>query len=308
MRFLQYVVAFVLTVVMLYIARTNSLGEPREVTGEFGGVQLRMVTVPKCYENSDTTITVRLQHLPPSSRVRFCHTTEAGASLEQYACEPMAVGDTTADGIQYAGSISVGKRGGKYYYYFVVTDSLGNVTARLTDPDELPETKPFLLKSFGHLPIPVLAGHLLFIFSTVFFISLATVSAFGARGDERMRYRMMRLLLYATITSFIGMIIFGIPMNYFAFGGYWEGVPFGHDATDNKTQLLFLYLLFATLSGLGTLSRGRWGRDIVAPKTLTGIAVGSFAVMLFIYLIPHSIQFTPAFTYAFCYSWIGLLV
>ncbi|RME30701.1 MAG: hypothetical protein D6800_01625, partial [Candidatus Zixiibacteriota bacterium] len=98
------------------------------------------------------------------------------------------------------------------------------------------------------------------------------------------------------------------PMNYFAFGGYWEGVPFGHDATDNKTQLLFLYLLFATLSGLGTLSRGRWGRDIVSPKTLAGIAVGSFAVMLFIYLIPHSIQFTPAFTYAFCYSWIGLLV
>jgi ABC-type Fe3+-siderophore transport system permease subunit len=84
-------------------------------------------------------------------------------------------------------------------------------------------------------------------------------------------------------------------------------VPFGHDATDNKTQLLFLYLLFATLAGAGSLSRGRWGRNLWSAKTLGWLGMASFAVMLFIYLIPHSIQFTPAFTYAFCYSWIGLI-
>ena len=97
-------------------------------------------------------------------------------------------------------------------------------------------------------------------------------------------------------------------MNYYAFNGSWEGVPFGTDATDNKTQLLFVYLLFATLATFGSFSKGRFGRDLFAPRTLGWIGLSTTAVMLFIYLIPHSIQFSPRFTYAFCYTWIAVVV
>jgi ABC-type Fe3+-siderophore transport system permease subunit len=109
------------------------------------------------------------------------------------------------------------------------------------------------------------------------------------------------------VFCFIGGYPLGMPMNYYAFDGLWEGVPFGTDATDNKTQLLFVYLLFASLATLGSFSRGRWGRDLFAPRTLGWIGLGSFGVMLFIYLIPHSIQFSARFTYAFCYTWIGVV-
>jgi ABC-type Fe3+-siderophore transport system permease subunit len=94
-------------------------------------------------------------------------------------------------------------------------------------------------------------------------------------------------------------------MNWYAFGGTWEGVPFGTDATDNKTQLLFVYLIFAMLATWGSF-RGS-GRDLFAPKTLGVIGLGTFAVMLFTYLIPHSIQFEATFTYAFCYTWTAIV-
>lgn len=211
-------------------------------------------------------------------------------------------------GYRFGGTVTGGARGGRLYYYFAVADSTGAVLARLTDPRHRNQERPFSIRYFGHVPPVILGGHLLFIFATVFFVSLATVNGWRAWRDESHLGGMMVWLLWATVTSFIGMIVFGVPMNYYAFGGYWEGVPFGHDATDNKTQLLFVYLLFATLSGLGSLTGSPRLRDVFAPRTLAGVGIGSFAVMLFIYLIPHSIQFSPAVTYAFCYSWIGLLL
>jgi hypothetical protein len=153
----------------------------------------------------------------------------------------------------------------------------------------------------------VLALHILFIFATVFCISMATVHAFDVMkgGDAA---TMMFFLMLATVTCFMGGIPFGIPMNWYAFGGTWEAVPFGHDATDNKTQLLLAFLLFATLTGVGSLRRGKGGHDLVSTRGLAWLGLGSFAVMLFIYLIPHSIQFSPLFTYVFSYSWIGIVI
>ena len=147
----------------------------------------------------------------------------------------------------------------------------------------------------------------MFIFATVFFVALAAVEGIGViRGGD---VRPMSIYLFgAVFACFMGGYPLGIPMNYFAFNGGWEGVPFGTDATDNKTQLLLIYLLFAALTTLGSFSRGRFGRDLFAPITRGWIGLSTFAVMMFIYLIPHSIQFSAGFTEMFCYSWIAVVV
>ena len=164
---------------------------------------------------------------------------------------------------------------------------------------------PFFLRYIGDVPKPVLLGHIFFIFATVFCIGLATVHAIGViRGGNGLG-SMARCLFWAAVFCLICGYPLGWPMNYYAFNGLWEGVPFGTDATDNKTQLLLVYLLFAALSTLGTFSQGRFGRDLFAPRTLGWIGLGAFGVMLFIYLVPHSIQFSARFTYAFCYTWIA---
>jgi len=189
------------------------------------------------------------------------------------------------------------------YYYFEITDANDSSLATFRQIDG----SPFLLKYIGEVPLAILATHILFIFVTVFFVALATVSALPLIGGGSNVRPMTRYLFWATVFCFLGGYPFGVPMNYYAFDVFWEGVPFGTDATDNKTQLLFVYLLFATLSGLGTLTGGRFGRDIYTARTLGWVGLSSFAVMLFIYLIPHSIQFSAGLTYAFCYSWIAIV-
>ena len=305
MKILRLVLAFVLTLVMLYIARTNSMGRPESLTGSDGSYQFEITTVPKILEETSDRISVKITGPLDSTRV-WLRTTQMGTvdqnDLSTYTRVEMAPAPDLGEGM-YALFVEAGKRGGRFYYYFEITDADRAPLATF-----LPEPgRPFLLKYIGAVPGLITGLHIFFIFATVFCISLATVQAvrvvfFG--GEVR---PMMRQLLWATIFAFIGMIPFGVPMNYFAFDCFWEGVPFGHDATDNKTQLLFVYLLFATLAGMRSLSGGKCGRDLWQPKILGWLGIGSMAVMLFIYLIPHSIQFTPAFTYAFCYSWIGLI-
>jgi hypothetical protein len=119
---------------------------------------------------------------------------------------------------------------------------------------------------------------------------------------------MARYFAIAATTVFLGGYLFGFAMNYFAFGTIWEGVPFGTDATDNKTQILLLYLLFLTLASLGSLTGGKRGRDLYSPRTRGWFGVGAFLLMLLVYFVPHSTQFSPGLTYVVGYSFAALMV
>ena len=306
MKVVRVIIALLVTLVMLYIARTNSLGRPEHVTHEEHGFSFDITTVAKIVEFRSDTITVHVtgpQDTP--FRVVFRTSILSGVAASQpdefasITMEPKPGADDS-----YYTVVKAGPKGGRFYhYYFQTVDTTGRTLATFKHPNG----SLFYIRWIGEVPSVILILHIIFIFATVFCVAMALihgVSLVAGTGDLS---TVMKYLAWGTLFCFIGCYPFGIPMNYYAFNGSWEGVPFGTDATDNKTQLMFVFLLFATLTGLGTLTKGRFGRDVFAPRTLGGIAVGSFLVMLFIYLIPHSIQFSKALTYGFCYSWIGVL-
>ncbi len=310
MKLLRIGLAVLLTVAMLHIARSNSKGQPEFYTYTDNGITFEMTSVPKALEHTDATIAISVSGLPDSACGMVFRHTEKNPHPVEYESTAM-LRDSVAGGTTFFSTvISAKTKGGKLWYYFEAVDSTGTALAGFADFAETnspPGDSPFLFKYIGEVPSAVLILHIIFIFATVFFLSLATVYAIRpARTGESVR-PMAVLLFIATVMCFLGCYPFGIPMNWYAFGVTWEGVPFGHDATDNKTQLLFVYLLFATLAALGSLTRGKIGSDILAPRALGWVGISTFAVMLFIYLIPHSIQFTPTFTYAFCYTWIGVV-
>ncbi len=70
----------------------------------------------------------------------------------------------------------------------------------------------------------------------------------------------------------IGGMIFGPIVQKYAFGDLWTGIPFGFDLTDNKTLLAVIFWLIAYV----LKKRSRWW------------VVAASAIMLIIYLIPHS--------------------
>jgi hypothetical protein len=303
MKYLRILGAIFLTALMLYVARKNSVGAPEHFEHSDGDYQFSMTTVPKGMENGDTVITVDV--VGPFAE---------GHRVVLYLIgDPARGGKKTPPGIpmhikergssEFSIRMPVGTRNEKIWYRIAVVDESGQPIARFARPD----SSPFVLRSIGHVPVFILASHILFIFATFFCVATAALSAFplilGSVG-----VRPMAVWYWAAaICAFIGGYPFGFAMNWYAFGGIWEGVPFGTDATDNKTQLLFVYLVFMALATIGSFAKGKCYRDIFAPRTLGLLGLVGFLLQLSIYLIPHSIQFSAGLTYGVCYGFTALI-
>ncbi len=308
MKIFRVVIALIITVVLFFIARDTSRGHPETVIGKTPGYTFTMVTTPKAPENDSGRIAVRIEGtIAPDDHVILRTGLTTAAQKAQHNNPHLGMmhfrqdPDTAALWVVY---LPVGERGTKEYYFIQIRDSHGNLTSSFARDDGY----PFMIKAIGGVPIYVLIGHISMIFATVFCVVMAFFYAIPLIRGSKNVLPMARWYFWAAVFAFLGCYPFGAAMNWFAFGSIWEGVPFGTDATDNKTQLLFIYLLFAFLVSLGSFTREKLGRDLYSLKTLGWIGAIGFAVVWFIYLIPHSIQFSPAFTDLFCYSWIGVIV
>ncbi len=145
-------------------------------------------------------------------------------------------------------------------------------------------------------------------FVAVFLATLALFDAFNVIWGEDRLAAMARNFKWATVTVFLGGYLFGWAMNYFAFGTIWEGIPFGWDFTDNKTQIVLLYLIMLNLSMLGTMYKGRFGGNNFPDKALGYLALVGYILVMAIYLMPHSIQYPVAATAAFSYGLTAIII
>ncbi|HOP07677.1 MAG TPA: hypothetical protein PLF13_10340 [candidate division Zixibacteria bacterium] len=304
MKAVRIIIAVVLTSIVLVVAGRNSRGRSEPLSYEENGISFEMITVPKWEEKGLAYIPIKVtggdgDSLRVQLRVaKFKQ--DLTTPRAQFATAPMGYDSTTGE---YIGQIQCGSRGGRTYWYVEVRDRVGGLRASLLNENG----DPFTLKFIGIVPAWILISHIVLMFVTVFFVALSGVHAVQfLRGKGELR-PMLVSLLWGVIAAFLGGYPFGFAMNWYAFGTIWEGVPFGTDATDNKTQLLFVYMLFVLLAGIRTLTKGKIGRDTYSAEVLARFGVGSIFVMLAIYLIPHSIQFSPELTKTVCWSFIGLV-
>ncbi|MDA3942458.1 MAG: hypothetical protein PF694_02825 [Bacteroidetes bacterium] len=134
----------------------------------------------------------------------------------------------------------------------------------------LPLTEdPVIIRFKGAVPDFVLIPHIFFMFFAMVF-SIRTGFEVLVKGKNTYFYTTGTMLLFL-----VGGLILGPIVQKYAFDAYWTGWPWGHDLTDNKTIVAFLFWLIAWL----VLRKNKQNR--VWP------AVATF-VMLAIYLIPHS--------------------
>ena len=304
MKYFKVIIAFALTIFFLFIAKDNAMNRPSFYSASQGDYSIEYLSTPKVFEKEPYTIQIKIIGQLSDSVFPVVRKINLGddpdADIRRYNVSKMQVVDSSVQTFSFSGFS--GARGGKTYYYFEVRGMTGKPKVVLTPS----ESKPFTLKYIGHVPAAVLIGHITFIFLSIFFIILAAVHAITfIRGSDNLS-QVAKYTLLALISCFLGCYPLGTAMNWYAFNGLWEGVPFGIDATDNKTQLLFVYLLFAAIAMRGTLYK-KPELNLYSPKTTGYIAIGSFLVMTFVNLIPHSIQFSKSFTETFCYSFIGIV-
>jgi hypothetical protein len=103
---------------------------------------------------------------------------------------------------------------------------------------------------------------------------------FSAKGgyasgvNEGKKFKPLTILTF--IFVIIGGFILGPIIQYYAFGAFWTGFPFGHDLTDNKILVGFIGWLLALVAIYKFKNPKRW-------------IVFASILMFIIFLIPHSL-------------------
>jgi hypothetical protein len=115
-----------------------------------------------------------------------------------------------------------------------------------------------------------LIPHIIFIFGAML---LSTRTGFEYFNVGK-KFKPLTILTFIFII--IGGFILGPVIQYYAFGAFWTGFPFGHDLTDNKILIGFIGWLLALIALYKFKNPNRW-------------IVFASILMFIIFLIPHSV-------------------
>jgi hypothetical protein len=129
---------------------------------------------------------------------------------------------------------------------------------------------PAVLRYTGFVPGYILIPHILFMFMAMLFSTLTGLLVI---------FRGKNTYLYAWITLIsvgIGGLILGPFVQKFAFDAYWTGWPFGHDLTDNKSLVAFIFWVVAVIALKKHREAKLW--PLIAS-----------VVLLVVFMIPHSV-------------------
>ncbi len=120
----------------------------------------------------------------------------------------------------------------------------------------------------GAVPGAVLIPHIFLMFFAMLLGNLAGIMAV-------FKYRKYKFFTNITVIAlFIGGLILGPWVQWYAFGEAWAGVPFAWDLTDNKTLVAFIFWMIAFF--------------VNRKKERPIYTIVASIVMLIIYSIPHS--------------------
>lgn len=157
---------------------------------------------------------------------------------------------------------SLAERAGKYEYRVFIDDGSGA-------PWPVTGETPVYARYKAHVPVGALLPHILVIFISMTFAIRTTLEAIV---DGNFRW-----MLWATLGSLLlGAFVLGPWVQWYAFGVWWSGIPFGYDWTDNKVLIELAFWIAAIWMNRG----GRRHR---------GIVIWSGVITVAIYFIPHSL-------------------
>lgn len=151
---------------------------------------------------------------------------------------------------------------GKVMYHIALLDQDGK-NYWLTE-------EPVVIRFKGVVPQSVLIPHIVAMFLAMVF-SLRTGIEAIVKGSNT-----FTLALWTLILLTIGGLILGPIVQYYAFGAFWTGWPFGHDLTDNKTLAAFIAWVIAIWKLKKNPTDQKW-------------AIIASIILLAVYLIPHSV-------------------
>ena len=166
------------------------------------------------------------------------------------------------DGKKLIASLPHQPPAGKLLYHIVIQ--------QYDDVVILPEEKGVIIRFKGDVPITFLIPHIIFIFGAMLLSTRTGLEYF----NQGKKYKSLTLLTF--IFMIVGGFVLGPIVQYYAFGAFWTGFPFGHDLTDNKVLIGFIGWLLALIALYKFKNPNRW-------------IIFAAILMFIIFLIPHSL-------------------
>ncbi len=135
---------------------------------------------------------------------------------------------------------------------------------------KIPVEEPVIIRFKGDIPLPFLVLHIVVMFAAMLFSTRTGLEVLRKEPNFK------KLAFYTIgLLTLGGMILGPIALKY-AFGIYWEGIPFGFDITDNKTLIAWIVWIITVVMLYKSKKPKYW-------------VAGAALVTLIVFLIPHSL-------------------
>jgi hypothetical protein len=251
-NWLIWIFAFIFTVLIAGYQRRTGPTYPMSVKKEIGQQVIKADLIRTYDGEDDAKVMLNIPDTSIKGEIEF----RKFRSFDNWTVAPM-----TRQGNSLVASLPHQDTAGKVMYHIKLIK--GSEQVLLND-------KPAILRYKGHVPMYILIPHILIIFMAMLFSTITGLEAI-TKGKKTYLYTWITL-----ITLFIGGLILGPIVQKFSFGVYWSGWPFGHDLTDNKSVVAFLFWIIALIVQYRNREKKLW--TIVAS-----------VVLLLVFLIPHSL-------------------
>jgi hypothetical protein len=250
--FLLWLLAFLLTAVAAIYQRTT--GPTYEIRGKvvIDGQTYKYKLIRTYDGRDDAPIELIIADTAISGEIRL----KRYKSLDSWSTTPMIRVRE-----KLTGYIPHQEMAGKVMYHVTLSK---NGNSYLLNED------PAVIRFKGFVPRGTLWVHIITIFLAMLLSS---------RTALEVLFRGKYTYLYTWLTVgflLVGGMILGPVVQKYAFNAYWTGWPFGHDLTDNKSLVAFIFWLVALGYQIRNRNRKSW-------------AVVAAVVLLVVYMIPHSL-------------------
>jgi hypothetical protein len=136
---------------------------------------------------------------------------------------------------------------------------------------EIPTEQKYVIIRFkGEVPLYILIPHVIAMFLAMLLSTRTGLEVFNKEP------RLKTYTMWTIAFLIIGGMILGPITQYYAFGEFWTGVPFGIDLTDNKTLIALIGWIIAAFM-LKKSPKPKWW------------IIGASVLVFIVFLIPHSV-------------------
>ena len=240
-------------------------------------IKLKHKPIENAVVGTDAPVSATIEVSEDITAVRlFLYYTAGDAPQEVVQLEFLESGD-------YFGAIPSQKRGTKVEYYLEARAGR-DLAVRVPKETERPGFT-FIYK--GTANQAVLVVHIVLLFVALLLFLLCGFLAFRALTHRRVVVDIPRLGFLGTVIFFISAFPLGMIVAFQRYGTPWMGFPVGGDLTGNKSIVILLYWVAASLLYRGSIMKRDPARDLFGRKPLPYIYLVGVILVVVIYLIPH---------------------